>query len=260
MQIISWNVASIRARLPLLLRLLQEKNPDVVLLQEIKTTAETFPFEVLRQMGYFAYMNGQKGFNGVAILSKNPMTDIQSVMPDFPDSQARFLATRQDKQVFICVYVPNGAAPYNNPSDNSRFLYKLEWYSALIQTIKQYIDQGFSVVLGGDFNVIETDEDVYDPDVFRDGPLMVPPVRQAFHKISELPFINTLKFLPHSQPLYSYWDFQMRAFLRDWGILLDYIFIPSDWKMRFIKSGVYKEYRAAEKPSDHAPVYCVVSD
>lgn len=260
MQIISWNVASIRARLPLLLRLLAEKQPDIVFLQEIKATKETFPFEAVKSVGYFAYIHGQKGFNGVAVLSKKSLEVVQTNCAEEENTQARFIATRFQKTLFVCVYAPNGAPPMNNPADNSRLLYKLSWYKGLKQTLEGYFNQGFSVVLGGDFNVIESDEDVYDPDVFRSGPLMVSPVRKAFQQITDLPFINTIKAFPYQKPLYSYWDFQMSAFQRNCGILLDFIFIPNAWHKNLIQSGVYREYRKSEKPSDHAPVYCLLND
>ncbi len=259
MQIISWNVASIRARLPLLLRLLTDKQPDILFLQEIKATAETFPFDALKTVGYYAYVHGQKGFNGVAVLSKKPLEVIQTNLTE-EDTQARFIAVSDKKTLFVCVYAPNGAPPMNNPDDNSRLLYKLSWYKALKQTLETYLNQGFSVILGGDFNVIESDEDVYDPDVFRSGPLMVPSVRKAFQQITNLPFINTVKAIPYQKPLYSYWDFQMLAFQRNSGILLDFIFIPNTWKQRLIQSGIYREYRKMEKPSDHAPAYCLLND
>ena len=260
MQIISWNVASIRARLPLLLHLLAEKQPDIVFLQEIKATEDTFPFDALKKAGYFAYIHGQKSFNGVAVLSKKPLEVKELFVEGLYDDQARFIAVGFEKTLFVCVYAPNGAPPMNNPADNSRLLYKLSWYESLKQTLENYLNQGFSVVLGGDFNVIESDEDVYDPDVFRFGPLMVPPVRKAFQQITNLPFLNTIKAVPHPKPLYSYWDFQMLAFQRNSGILLDFIFIPNAWKQNLIQAGVYRAYRKREKPSDHAPVYCLLND
>lgn len=254
MQIISWNVASVRARLPLLLRLLAEKRPDIVLLQEIKATDETFPFETLKKAGYTAFISGQKGFNGVAVLSKNQNGLIFT--PDFNDSQSRLIIVQEAQTLFISAYAPNGSPPAANPNDTSRLIYKLNWFQKLRELLLFYLNQNKMIILGGDFNVIEEDTDVYNPDLFRNSPLMIPPVREAFQSITELALINVLKTVSHNLPLYSYWDFQMGAFRRNWGIMLDYIFIPASWKSRLKEAGVYREYRAAEKPSDHAPVYC----
>lgn len=260
MQIVSWNVASIRARLPLLLRFLEQKQPDIVFLQEIKATEDVFPFQAVQNAGFYAYINGQKGFNGVAVLSKEPFEKIEVSLHGFSDSQARFIAAHQKERVYLCVYAPNGAPPANNPADTSRLTYKLEWYRALSQTVEDFINQGKSVILGGDFNVIEEDMDVYDAALFQDSPLMVPPVRKAFKDITTKPLVSTLKTVVKERPVYSYWDFQMGAFRRNLGILLDYIFIGDSLKNQLIDAGVYKEYRSLDKPSDHAPVFCVLKD
>lgn len=258
MQIISWNVASVRARLPLLLSLLKEKKPDIVFLQEIKATEDVFPFQACQEAGYYAYINGQKGFNGVAVLSKEPFEQVTPLfLNGYIDKNARFIAAQKEKIVFICVYAPNGAPPASDITDTSRLVYKLEWYQALKETLELYQQRGFHIIIGGDFNVIEEDKDVYNPAEFKESPLMIPPVRKAFKNITDLSFVNALKSFPQVQPFYSYWDFQMGAFRRNWGILLDYIFLSASLKGTLKEAGVLKEYRAAEKPSDHAPVYCV---
>lgn len=260
MQIISWNVASIRARLPLLLRLLAEKKPDIVFLQEIKTLPEVFPFKELQEAGYYAYINGQKGFNGVAVLSKEPFETVFVSLHDYQDLQARYIAVQALNNIYMCVYAPNGAPPANCPEDTSRLDYKLEWFSALQETVASFLNKGFNVVLGGDFNVIEEDIDVYNPSAFKTSPLMVPPIRKAFKGITDQALVSTIKSFVQTRPIYSYWDFQMGAFRRGWGILLDYIFISRNLQDKLVSAGVYKEYRAAEKPSDHAPVFCVLAD
>lgn len=259
MQIISWNVASVRARLPLIISLLKNKNPDIVFLQEIKATDDVFPFQAFKEAGYYAYINGQKGFNGVAVLSKEPFEQInRGFLNGYTDVNARYIAVQKEKTVFICVYAPNGAPPASDITDTSRLVYKLEWYQALKETLLLYQQEGFQIVLGGDFNVIEEDKDVYNPAEFKESPLMIPPVRKAFKNITDLSFINTLKHFSQPQPFYTYWDFQMGAFRKNWGILLDYIFLSDALGKNLKFSGVLKEYRAAEKPSDHAPVYCVL--
>ncbi len=261
MQIISWNVASIRARLPLLLELLNEKQPDIVLLQEIKTQRETFPLSEITRAGYYAYMNGQKGFNGVAILSKTPLTDVITVLPEMEtDEQARFIQATDGKNVYISVYVPNGTPPANNISDNSRLEYKIRWMDALNRHLRYLSGMGNTLVLGGDFNVIAEDRDVYNPSVFEGGALMVVPVREQFQMIAKTPLVNTLRTLHFDETIYSFWDFQMGAARRNLGILLDYIFVSPILQKALVESGVYAPYRHKEKPSDHAPVYCILNE
>lgn len=257
MQIISWNVASIRARLPLLTELLREKQPDIVFLQEIKTLPETFPSLELKALGYHAYINGQKGFNGVAILSKTPLHATQTNLPGMEtDIQARFIQASNSLYTFISVYVPNGNPPLNHPDDTSRLLYKQHWMNALNNHLKEKVNHGEKIILGGDFNVIVRDEDVYDAAAFVGNALMEPAVRTLFKEMEQIPLINTLRTLHPNEKIYSFWDFQMGAARRNLGILLDYILISSDLKKRLTESGIYTNYRFKNKPSDHAPVFC----
>ncbi len=261
MQIISWNVASVRARLNLLIELLNDKKPDIVLLQEIKTQSETFPSVEIRNAGYYTYINGQKGFNGVAILSKTPLTDIITNLFDTNiDEQARFIQASDHLHTFICVYVPNGSPPMNNPTDTSRLAYKIQWMNRLNNHLKFLSDSGKQIILGGDFNVIVQDDDVYDTASFEGGALMIQPVRDCFNDIMTTPLVNTLRHSHPNEKMYSFWDFQMGAARRNLGILLDYIFIPPSLLPALQDSGIYKEYRYKEKPSDHAPVYCILKD
>lgn len=257
MQIISWNVASIRARLPLLIDLLNEKKPDIVLLQEIKTTTETFPFAALEQVGYTAYVHGQKGFNGVAVLSKTPLNIMTTHLPGMEaDEQARFIQVQDNQYTYISVYVPNGTAPAHNPFDTSRLEYKLHWLTAFRQHIQTLSDAGHTLILGGDFNIIAENRDVYNPALFQEGALMNAAVQNHFRGIEQTPLINTVRHFYPNETLYSFWDFQMGAARRNLGILLDYIFVSPILKEHLNTSGIYKEYRYREKPSDHAPVFC----
>lgn len=261
MQIISWNVASIRARILLLTELLHEKQPDIVLLQEIKTLPETFPSLELKTLGYHTYINSQKGFNGVAILSKTPLDTIQTILPGMEnDMQARFIQASNPQYTFISVYVPNGNPPLNDPNDTSRLLYKQQWMRALNHHLKEIADCGKKIILGGDFNVIVQDEDVYDTAAFAGNALIVPSVRTLFKEMEQTPLINTLRTLHPDEKMYSFWDFQMGAARRNLGILLDYILISSDLKPYLIESGIYKDYRFKNKPSDHAPVFCILTE
>ena len=261
MQIISWNVASIRARLPLLTTLLSEKKPDILFLQEIKALPATFPFNDIEASGYHAYISGQKGFNGVAILSRFPLQNIQTSLPqNEADEQARFIQAEDDKTIYISVYVPNGNAPLNNPTDTTRLHYKQAWLDSFLQHLNTLSLTGKQIIIGGDFNVIARDEDVYNINAFQGNALVDPTVRRQFTDITNLPFINTLRFLHPTEIIYSFWDFQMGAAQRNLGILLDYIFISSRMQARLTSAGVYKDYRYKPKPSDHAPVFCELQE
>ena len=250
-KIISWNVASIRARMDLLKTMLMEQKPDVVFLQEIKTQEEQFPFLDLLSLGYHAVISGQKAWNGVAILSKDPLSLVANSLPDF-DDQARFVeAQLLDGTSLICVYVPNGQAPANNPFDTTRLEYKLNWMNGLYN----YLLNKKNFILAGDFNVIYKDEDVYNPTLFTDSALMVAPVRKAFEKMLSLPIQNPLRDFHSGDSFYTFWDFQGGAWHKNHGIFLDYIFLSEPFfEKKIIKADVLKEYRSCPKPSDHAPI------
>lgn len=257
-KIISWNVASLRARMPALKRLLEEERPDVVCVQETKATEETFPAFELQLAGYKAALAGQKSYNGVAILARQPLTDVIARLPTLDESepQARFIqATLPDGCVVISVYVPNGNPPERDPADTSRLNYKLKWLDALARHMDSLLQSDKKIILCGDFNVIVRDTDVYNPQAFEGNALMLPAVRAAFAKITALPLVNALREKHPEEHLYSFWDFQMGAWQRNWGILLDYIFTSSATGIADCR--VLKDVRGWDKTSDHAPVMLI---
>ena len=262
-QIISWNVASVRSRMPILTKFLLENQPDILLLQEIKATEENFPYLDFKALGYEAVIAGQKAYNGVAILSKFPLKNVATELPNAPQTnpaQARFIqATLPDDTILISVYVPNGTAPMNDPTDTSRLDYKLKWMQAFTDYVKELIQSGKQVLIGGDFNVIERDSDVYNPDHFRESSLMVPPVRLAFQKFNELPLTNLIRQFNPDEYTYSFWDFQGGAWPRNHGILLDFFFATKALTNRTKSAKIYKEVRGWEKSSDHAPIGCCIA-
>ncbi|MBQ8251517.1 MAG: exodeoxyribonuclease III [Alphaproteobacteria bacterium] len=260
MQIISWNVASVRARLNLIIELLKEKNPDVLFLQEIKATDETFPFEHFNQLGYRAIISGQKSFNGVAILTKLAVSEPLYQLPTWKGEiqQARFVQTTYKNIRFISVYIPNGNPPEKDPTDTSRLTYKLDWMKALTDYLKNLSALKLPFIIGGDFNVIEKDYDVYNPELYRENALMLPRVRDAFSLLNSLPITNTLRHLNKEPHLYSFWDFQGGAWQKNLGMLLDHIFVSKELESGIKFSGIYKDYRGKEKPSDHTPIFCQI--
>ena len=259
MKVVSWNVASVRARMDTLNRFLSEYEPDVVLLQEIKATDETFPFFDFKTAGYHSVICGQKSYNGVAILSKTPLKDIKTTLPHLDESepkQARFIeAVLSDDTHLICVYVPNGNPPANNPFDTSRLDYKLRWIESLNTYIQSLLQDNKSIILGGDFNVIAKDGDVYNPELYRNNALMVPVVREKFNQLSSLSLTNVIRHFHPEEHYYSFWDFMGGAYPRNLGMLLDYFFVSYDIAQGLTDGGVYKEVRGWNKTSDHAPIW-----
>ena len=259
-KIISWNVASVRARADALRTFLMQEQPDLMLLQEIKATEETFPFFDMKLAGYEAVIAGQKGYNGVAILSRTPLKNVQTVLSGFAD-QARFVqAEWQDGIVVICVYVPNGNPPEKDPTDTSRLQYKLDWMRALATHIETLKQQGKSVILGGDFNVIERDDDVYDPELFRNSALMVQSVRQALADLKQQIPDNVIRRFNPQPHTYSFWDFQGGAWPRNHGILLDAVYVTPELSQQVADASIYREVRSWPKTSDHVPVGLILND
>lgn len=261
---ISWNVASIRSRLVALEQLLKTEQPDFVLLQEIKATDDNFPFLDIQTMGYRAYISGQKAYNGVAILSRQNLNEVLYELPKCPKSdpmQARFIQGRlPDGTILISVYVPNGTAPANDPTNTSRLEYKIQWMDALTEHVTQLLGQGEKVILGGDFNVIERDTDVYNPKSFQDSSLMVPPVRQAFDRLNQTGLKNMIRETYPQDHTYTFWDFQMGAWPRNLGILLDFFFVSPNLVNCVDRTMIYRDVRGWVKTSDHAPIGLILND
>lgn len=262
MQIVSWNVASVRARLPLVIRLLEEKKPDVLLLQEIKAQESTFPFEPFKNSGYDSVISGQKSFNGVAVLARQPLLNATTTLPGLAADyqEARFIQAQCFGITFMSVYVPNGNPPQNNPADTTRLSNKLIWMSALTTYVKQLLSEKKPFILGGDFNVIENDFDVYDPDVYRENALMLPVVRDSFAQLTKLELTNAVRQFNKESPLYSFWDFQMGAWYKNQGMLLDHLFISPVLSPLLTNAGIDKQMRGLPKPSDHVPVWCTLEN
>jgi len=254
---ISWNVASVRARWLNVERLVKTYHPDILALQEIKATADTFPFFETEALGYHAYISGQKGFNGVALLSKEPLTDIKdNLLNESGDElQARFIQGNIGGITVISVYVPNGNPPEKDPTDTTRLQYKLRWFDVLQNHLKSLSGP---VVCMGDFNVIEKDTDVYNPAAYRTNALMVLEVRTAFQGLLKLPLEEAIRLKHPEEHYYSFWDFQMRAWEKNYGMLLDRILLTPDLALKVQDAGVLKEVRSWMKTSDHAPVFMTI--
>ena len=259
---VSWNINSVRAHLPLLTAYLADMSPDVVCLQETKAENDAFPTDELRLAGYNACVHGQKAYNGVAVLSKKPLTVLKTALPDFNDSekQARFIETADENGVrYISVYVPNGQAPLKEPDSVERLLFKLDFLDKLARYAALLVKTGVPFVLAGDFNVIETPEDVYAPEKFKTSVLMLPEVVAAFRRLRFAGLTDSYQTTEMRKPFYSFWDYQGACFERNHGILLDYVFLSPQMADTAAGSDIGTAWRGKEKPSDHAPVRCLFS-
>lgn len=253
--IVTWNVNSIRVRLPLLLAWLKEKGPDVVLLQETKTTDDQFPREEIENLNYNIATYGQKTYNGVAILSKFPIEDITCGIPGFEDDQARYIEAVTAGMRVASVYVPNGMAV-----ESEKYDYKLGFLNHLYihtQTLLTY-DEVF--LLGGDFNVTPEDQDVYDPKEWHEKILCSTPERAGFRALLYLGLTDALRALrPQERDLYTWWDYRGGAWQNNEGMRIDHFLLSPQASDYLTDAFVDKSVRGLEKASDHAPVYCQLS-
>jgi len=256
MKIATFNINGIKARLPALLDWLQEAEPDVALLQEIKSQDEAFPRQPIEDLGYNVETHGQKSFNGVAILSKRPIEDVARGLPgDDEDEQARWIEATisGDKgAIRVCgLYLPNG-----NPAPGPKYDYKLSWMERLKARAEALLAAEEPALMAGDFNVIPDVDDAHYPEKWREDALMLPETRAAWRRVANLGFTNALRAL-HPEPLtYSFWDYQAGAWQKNDGILIDHILLTPQAADRLLASGVDKAVRGREKPSDHVPVWC----
>ena len=255
-KIATWNVNSVKARLPLLLRWLDEFSPDVVLLQELKCVDEAFPREALEDKGYNVAVKGQKTYNGVAILSKTPIdVELTELPGDKKDEQARYIEGFTAGVRVASIYLPNG-----NPVDSEKYPYKLSFMERLYKRAKTLLHLEEAFVLGGDYNVIPEDRDCYDPKGWEGDALFRPETHAAFRKLMYLGLTDAFRALNHEEGRYSYWDYQGGAWNKDNGIRIDHLLLSPQAADRLNDIGIDKTPRGWERPSDHTPVWCELSD
>lgn len=254
-KIATWNVNSVKARLPNLLAWLRESKPDVVLLQETKTTDDTFPRLEIMSLGYHVATSGQKTYNGVAILSRHPLDEVRTALPGDPDDlQARYIEALVGGTLRVAsIYLPNG-----NPTDGASFPYKLRFLERLSHHAAHLLRLEGPLVLGGDYNVCPTDEDVYDPAGWAKDALCRPESRQRFRTLLHLGLTDALRALHRDKGLYSFWDYQGGAWPNNLGLRIDHLLLSPQAADRLLASGVDKAPRGWERPSDHTPVWCTL--
>jgi exodeoxyribonuclease-3 len=252
MKLATWNVNSIRVRLPQLLDWLAAAQPDVVCLQELKTEAPGFPREALEAAGYACAFNGQKTYNGVAILSRSPAADVANGMPSDPDPQRRVIAATIDSVRLVNVYVPNGQAV-----DSEKYTYKLAWLERLRAYLASLLEVHPHLLVVGDFNIAPEDRDVHDPAAWEGSVHVSAPEREALAKIAALGFTDLFRRFEQPERSWSWWDYRMNAFRRDHGLRIDLMLASSALADRCTACSIDRIPRAWERPSDHAPVSAV---
>ncbi len=249
MKIATWNVNSMKVRLAHVLEWLATQEPDVLVLQEIKQVSEAFPAEALEEVGYNSLANGQKTYNGVAIVSRGEVTDVVTAIPDYDDEQKRVLAATIMGVRVVNLYVPNGQAVGSEKYD-----YKLGWLTALSGFLEDELRRHEKLVVLGDFNIAPADADVYDPEKWGDAILCSPREREALARLLEIGLTDVFRNFDQPEKAFSWWDYRAAGFRRNAGLRIDLILTSAAMTTKCLASYVDREPRAWERPSDHAPV------
>jgi len=250
MRIATWNVNSIRARLPRLQAWLERQQPDVVCVQETKVVDEDFPAAELTALGYRSAAFGQKTYNGVAILSRGEAREIARELPgDTPESDRRVLAAEVAGISVVGLYCPNGGEV-----DSDKYLYKLDWYRRLRAFLEPTWTPEQPLVLCGDFNIAPEDRDVWDPALWRGQTLFSEPEKEALREVMGWGLEDTLRRLHPEGGLYTWWDYRQGAFHRGWGLRIDHVLATPPLAARCVAVEIDRDERKGDKPSDHAPV------
>ena len=252
MKIASWNVNSVKARLPHLLAWLAEAQPDVLCLQETKCLTGDFPMLEVRGLGYHVEAIGQRSYNGVALVSKLPATDIVRGLPGMEDDeQARYLEASFGEVRVASLYLPNG-----NPSGTDKFTYKLAWMDRLYDRARDLLRREIPFVLAGDYNIVPTDEDLYDPAAFRDDALCRPESRARFRALTYLGLTDAYRVFHIEPHKYTFWDYQSGCWPRDWGLRIDHLLLSPQAADRVADCDIDKKPRGKDRASDHTPIWC----
>ncbi len=254
MKIATWNINGVNGRLHHLLAWLEEQQPDVACLQELKTPDATFPIAEIEAAGYGAIWHGQKSWNGVAILARGDTPiEVRRGLPGDPaDAQSRYLEAAVNGVLVACLYLPNG-----NPQPGPKFDYKLAWMARLDTHLRTLVDRPEPVVIAGDWNVVPTDEvpDIYNPRSWLKDALLQPETRAAWFRILEQGWTDAIAKKHPGEPMYTFWDYFRDRWSRNAGLRIDHLLLNAACAKRLKAAGVDREMRGREKPSDHAPAW-----
>jgi len=254
MKIATWNVNSLRVRLPQLEQWLASAKPDVLCLQETKVRDSDFPVAAFSANGYDVVFHGQPSYNGVAIAARGALTDVMVGLEGFPDEQCRTLSASYRGVRVASLYVPNGTA-----LDSPRYPYKLEWLRALRAQSARWLSCYPALVLAGDFNIAPEDKDVYDPEAWQGSVLVSEPERAAFREITAGGFTDALRVIGGEDCGFSWWDYRAGAFRRDQGLRIDHILLSAPLAHVCERCYVDRNARGHVRPSDHAPVVAEIA-
>ncbi len=258
-KIVTWNVNSIRARLPIVVDWVKANNPDILLLQETKTEADKFPRSEFEELGYNIAVVGQKSYNGVAIMAKRPIEDIQTTLPgDSHDDEARYIEAVVDNMRVASIYVPNG-----REVDSEKYHYKLEFLNRLYDHVQTLLSYEEIFIIAGDYNIAPTDDDVHDPKAKKGQLHCSQPERSHLNKIMHLGLTDASRLFhpadsPSGRELYSWWDYRAGSWQNNAGMRIDLMLLSPQAADKIKASGIDAEPRALPKASDHTPVWSII--
>lgn len=252
MKIATFNVNGVNGRLPGLLEWLAKESPEVACLQELKAPDAGFPLGAIQQAGYHAVWHGQVSFNGVAILAKGERpVEIQRGLPGDPnDSHSRYIEAEVNGIIIGCLYLPNG-----NPQPGPKFDYKLAWFERFIQRAAELYRCGKPVVLAGDYNVVPTDFDIYDPKSWRKDALLQPESREAYQRLLAQGWVDAIRKVHPEERIYTFWDYFRNHWQRNSGLRIDHLLLNAELASRLVDANVDRWVRGQPKASDHAPTW-----
>ncbi len=254
MKLATWNVNSLKIRLPHLVDWLHSARPDVVCLQELKLEDAKFPRDELAAVGYAAAISGQKTYNGVAVLARAPLNDVQIGIPGFVDEQKRVIAATVDGVRVVCLYAPNGQAV-----GSDKYEYKLKWYAALREWLKDELARHTRLAVLGDLNIAPEDRDVHDPKAWEGQVHVSEPERAEFRALIALGLKDAFRLFDQAEKSFSWWDYRMMAFRRNAGLRIDFILMSPALAAHCTSCIIDKAPRKLERPSDHTPVVAETS-
>ena len=254
MRIASWNVNSLKVRLPQVLDWLTTHGPDALCLQELKLEDTKFPVAAVEAAGYFAAYSGQKTYNGVAILSRAPAANVICGIEGFEDEQRRVISADVGGLRVVCAYVPNGQSV-----DSDKYRYKLRWLAAFSAWVERELARHPRLALLGDFNIAPEDRDVHDPKAWEGQVLVSEPERDAFRRLIELGLKDSFRLFEQPEKSYTWWDYRMNGFKRNLGLRIDHILLGPSLAANCASCSIDLEPRRHERPSDHAPIVAEIA-
>ncbi len=258
MKITSWNVNSVRARLDNISDYIGKTNPDILMLQEIKTEEKNFPKDIFKKLGYDSKIFGQKSYNGVAFLSKIEINNINLNFINDPKKQSRIISgeinLNKKKVKLINIYVPNG-----NPIDSEKYDYKKKWLNLFINNIKKEIRKNNNIIISGDFNIIPDEIDVYDAKKFDNDALFKIEIRKKFREIMNLGFNDVFRYFNKTKIEYTYWDYFAGSWQKNNGLRIDHFLVSNNLLENLKNININKIPRSKQKPSDHTPIELIIN-